>query len=89
MTEVRYEERDSIAILTIARPEKLNTLTEGVVQGIADGIDAATASREVRAVVLRDREDRDGVSLFVTDLAHARPRPAGSGILQCTLYRIR
>jgi enoyl-CoA hydratase len=47
---VRYEERDSIAILTLCRPEKLNTLTESVVQGIADGIDAATASRDVRAV---------------------------------------
>jgi len=50
---VRYEERDSIAIVTISRPEKLNTLTEAVVQGVADGIDRATASRDVRAVVLR------------------------------------
>ncbi len=50
---VRYEERDSIAIITLNRPEKLNTLTEEVVQGVADGIDAATASRDVRAIVLR------------------------------------
>ena len=50
---VRYEEQDAIAIITIDRPEKLNTLTEAVVQGVADGIDAATASRDVRAVVLR------------------------------------
>ena len=50
---VLYEERDSIAIITLNRPEKLNTLTEAVVQGIADGIDAATASQRVRAVVLR------------------------------------
>jgi enoyl-CoA hydratase len=50
---VRYEERESIAIITIARPGRLNTLTEEVIQGIADGIDAATAAREVRAVVLR------------------------------------
>jgi len=50
---VRYEERDSIGIITLDRPEKLNTLTEAVVQGVADGIDAATAAREVRAVVLR------------------------------------
>jgi enoyl-CoA hydratase len=50
---VRYEERDAIAILSINRPEKLNTLTEAVVQGVADGIDRASASREVRAVVLR------------------------------------
>ncbi len=50
---VCYEERDSVAIITLNRPEKLNTLTESVVQGVADGIDAATASRAVRAVVLR------------------------------------
>ncbi|HKK53709.1 MAG TPA: crotonase/enoyl-CoA hydratase family protein [Myxococcota bacterium] len=50
---VRYEERDTIALLTISRPEKLNTLTESVVQEVADGIDAATRSREVRSVVLR------------------------------------
>lgn len=50
---VRYEERDSIAIITLNRPEKLNTLTEAVVAGVADGIDAATASRDVRAIVLR------------------------------------
>ena len=50
---VRYEERGSIAILTLDRPEKLNTLTEAVVRGVADGIDAATASGSVRAIVLR------------------------------------
>ena len=50
---VRYEERDDIAIITLSRPDKLNTLTEGVVQGVADGIDLATGSQQVRAVVLR------------------------------------
>src|SRR5690606_17280601 len=50
---VRYEESDSVAILTLNRPERLNTLTEAVVQGVADGIDRATASRAVRAIVLR------------------------------------
>lgn len=50
---VRYVERNHIAIISINRPEKKNTLTEAVVQGIADGIDAATASPDVVAVVLR------------------------------------
>jgi enoyl-CoA hydratase len=50
---VRYEEREAVATLTLNRPDKLNTLTEAMVQGVADGIDRATASREVRAVVLR------------------------------------
>ncbi|MDQ3946520.1 MAG: crotonase/enoyl-CoA hydratase family protein, partial [Actinomycetota bacterium] len=50
---VRYEEREAVAFVTINRPEKKNTLTEAVIQGIADGIDRATASPEARAVVLR------------------------------------
>jgi len=51
--DVLYEESDGIAIIAINRPEKKNTLTNSVIQGIADGIDAATRSREVSAIVLR------------------------------------
>lgn len=50
---VLYEERDDIAIITLNRPEKKNTLTDSVIQGIADGIDAATKSADVAAIVLR------------------------------------
>lgn len=50
---VLYEERDDIAVITLNRPERLNTLTDQLVQGVADGIDAATVSQTVRAVVLR------------------------------------
>lgn len=50
---VGYEEQDSVAIVTINRPEKLNTLNEDVIQGIADGIDRASASATARSVVLR------------------------------------
>ncbi len=50
---VMYDERDDIAVITINRPEKMNTLTDAVVQGIADSIDAATASPDVVAVVVR------------------------------------
>lgn len=51
--DVRYEERNDIAIITLNRPEKLNTLTEAMVQGVADGIDAATRSSRVRAIILK------------------------------------
>lgn len=51
--ETLYEERDGIAIIAINRPEKKNTLTNSVIQGIADGIDRASRSPEVAAVVLR------------------------------------
>ena len=50
---VLYEERDDIAIITLNRPEKKNTLTDAVIQGIADGIDAATRSPDVVAIVVR------------------------------------
>ena len=52
-----YEERDDLAIITLNRPEKKNALTDGVIQGIADGIDSATASAEVVAVVIRGSGD--------------------------------
>ena len=50
---VLYEEREAVAFVTLNRPDKKNTLNETVIQGIADGIDRATASSEARAVVLR------------------------------------
>ncbi len=50
---VLYEERGSVAVVSLNRPERLNTLTEELVQGVADAIDRAAASREVRSVVLR------------------------------------
>lgn len=54
MTEpVLYVERDDIAIITLNRPAKKNTLTDEMIQGIADGIDAATKSADVVAIVLR------------------------------------
>ena len=52
-SEVLYEERDSIAIVTLNRPDKMNTLTAAMIDGVGEAIDRATASREVRAVVLR------------------------------------
>ncbi len=50
---VLYEERDSLAIVTLNRPEQLNTLNEQVIQGVADAIDRAAASVEARSIILR------------------------------------
>lgn len=50
---VLYEERDSLALITLNRPEKLNTLNEEVIQGIADAVARAGASADVCAIVLR------------------------------------
>jgi len=51
--EVLYEENEGIAILSINRPEKKNTLTNNVIQGVEDGIDRASRSKKVAAIVLR------------------------------------
>jgi enoyl-CoA hydratase len=50
---VLYEERDSVALITLNRPEKLNTLNEAVIAGIADAVDRATASASARVLLLR------------------------------------
>lgn len=50
---VLYEERDALAIVTLNRPEKMNTLNDAVIQGVADAIDRATASAAVSAIVMR------------------------------------
>ncbi|GBD26609.1 Putative enoyl-CoA hydratase EchA13 [bacterium HR30] len=50
---VLYEERDTLGIITLNRPEKLNTLNEAVIQGIVDAVERATLSEDVRCVILR------------------------------------
>ena len=67
MEEVRYEERDGIAIISINRPHKKNTLTEAVVEGVADGIDTARRSPEVAAIVLRGEGDTFTAGYDLTD----------------------
>ena len=54
---ILYEERDGIALITLNRPEKKNALTDEMVQGVADCVDAATASTMVSAIVLRGSGD--------------------------------
>lgn len=50
---VLYEERDGVAVVTLNRPEKMNTLNEAVIEGMAQSIDRAAGSESVSAVVLR------------------------------------
>ena len=50
---VLYEERGPVAVVSLNRPERLNTLTEEMVEGVAGAIDRASAAAPVRAVVLR------------------------------------
>ena len=79
---VLYDERDGVAIVSLNRPDQLNTLTEAMVQGVADAIDAATASADVSAIVLRGEGtaltggyDLTGGGL---DIEEGFPNPFGS-----------
>jgi enoyl-CoA hydratase len=50
---VLYEEQDGVAVVTLNRPDKLNTLNEAVIEGLAQSIDRAARSKDARSVVLR------------------------------------
>ncbi len=64
---VLYEERDGIAIVTINRPHKKNTLTDAAIQGVADGVDRGAASKDVAAIVLRGAGDTFTAGYDLTD----------------------
>jgi enoyl-CoA hydratase len=50
---VLYEERDALALVTLNRPDRLNVLNEAMIEGVANAVDRAAASPDVRAVILR------------------------------------
>ncbi|MDK1023798.1 MAG: crotonase/enoyl-CoA hydratase family protein [Gammaproteobacteria bacterium] len=75
---VLYEEREGIAIIAINRPEKKNTLTESVVAGIADGIDKATRSKAVSAIVLRGVGDTFTAGYDLTQTGESFDQPFGA-----------
>jgi len=56
--EVLHEQRDRSFWITINRPDKRNALHAGVIAGIRDGLRAAHAHPEVRAIVLTAAGDK-------------------------------
>lgn len=75
---VLYEEREGIAIIAINRPEKKNTLTESVIEGVAQGIDRATRSKEVSAIVLRGVGDTFTAGYDLTQRNESFDQPYGA-----------
>ncbi len=75
---VIYEEKEGIAIIAINRPEKKNTLTESVIAGIADGIDEATRSKKVSAIVLRGVGDTFTAGYDLTQRSESFDHPYGA-----------
>lgn len=50
MSEVLYEERGRIAVITWNRPEALNTLTHAMRIGLIDAMKKCAAAPHIRAV---------------------------------------
>src|SRR5579884_640528 len=50
---VLYEEREGVAVVTLNRPEKMNTLNEELISGLTAAIEQAAESEAVSAVVLQ------------------------------------
>lgn len=49
---VRYERRESFALITLNRPDKLNAINAAMIEGLDRALSAAEADAEVRVVVL-------------------------------------
>lgn len=58
MSEVLLEKRGAVQWIIINREERRNAMNDAVVFGIMDGLTAATADSEIRAVVLTGAGDR-------------------------------
>ncbi|HMI92666.1 MAG TPA: enoyl-CoA hydratase/isomerase family protein, partial [Polyangiales bacterium] len=51
-TVVQYEQRDAIATITLNRPERLNTMSEELMEGAVAAIERAASDDSVRVVIL-------------------------------------
>ncbi len=74
MSEVEYETREDIAVLTLRRG-RANALTPGVRKALADALDRAAQAEDVRAVVLCGADDvfSSGVDIAEYDAPLAQP----------------
>ena len=50
--EVLYVVENNVATITMNRPKSLNSMNDGLINGLHDAITKATADKEVRAIVL-------------------------------------
>jgi len=58
MAELEYGVADGIARLTINRPERRNSVSEGVMRGLREGLAEARRDEDVRVVVITGAGDR-------------------------------
>src|SRR5512145_227280 len=49
---IDYERRETLALLTLNRPDKLNAINAAMIDGLGRALDAAEADDDVRVIVL-------------------------------------
>lgn len=77
MTIVLSEDRGAIRVLTINRPEKRNALNYALTEALVDGLSAADAAAEVRAVVLTGMGKGFCAGADLDEFAELTPENAG------------
>src|SRR6478735_5686085 len=84
-SEVLYDVDDAVARVTINRPERRNSMSYGVMQGLRDAVAAAKADDAVRVLVLTGAGDKAfcaGADLGgIADNAGAAAAHDGRGLL--------
>jgi enoyl-CoA hydratase len=58
MSTLRIDREDAVAILTLNRPEKLNSLTAELLTELSSAVDSLDADRSVRAAILTGAGDK-------------------------------
>ncbi|HEV3452749.1 MAG TPA: enoyl-CoA hydratase-related protein [Acidimicrobiia bacterium] len=58
MADVLYEVRNSVARITINRPDRRNAMSAGVLDGLNESLDTASRDQSVRVVVIAGAGDR-------------------------------
>ena len=57
-TQIEYEVSDSVAVITLSRPERMNAFTEVMMREVIDSLDRVDEDDSVRVVIVTGAGDR-------------------------------
>src|SRR4029078_4119352 len=82
-SEILFEVKDGLGLITLNRPKALNALTHGMILELERVIPAWEKDPAIKAVILRGAGDRAfGAGGDVTNLYRESRDPGGGGILR-------
>lgn len=70
---VKIQKQDSVAILTLNRPEKLNALSPEMLKSVAEALESLDADQAVRVIVLHGGERAFAAGADIEAMAKASP----------------